>query len=146
MEINSNATAAETFTTLVYRKQHPGGGSLGRCSYGVAGVPGIVVFDMGLFSPETLASNGGMPPATLTINVAFSAPKVRKAANVTSAVVAAANTAQAAAKAEPIATPAQVANVAATVADAVVAGTAAMKHASTASKATEHGKGQRRSA
>lgn len=95
--------------TLTFRRNHPGGGPLGRCSYGVAGVPGIVVFDMGLFP-------GGVAPATITLDVVLAEPAVRKAAAVTSAVVAAANVAATvAAEAPAIAAPAQVAAVAATV-------------------------------
>ena len=40
--------------TLTYRKNHPNG----RCSYGVAGVPGIVVFDLKQYAD-------GKPPATI---------------------------------------------------------------------------------
>jgi len=45
-------------TVLGYRKSHPGGLHLGRCSYGAAGVKGIVVFDVTLFLPSA-------PPATI---------------------------------------------------------------------------------
>lgn len=94
--------------TLFYRRQHPGGGPLGRCSYGLPGVAGIVVFDMGLFA-------GGVAPATITVNCALAAPTARKVAGVTSAVVAAGNVAVTAAAGEQaIAQPAQVAAVAAT--------------------------------
>lgn len=54
--------------TLVYRRQHPGGGSLGRCSYGIAGVSGIVVFDMSLFA-------NGVAPPTVTMDCEFVQPK-----------------------------------------------------------------------
>lgn len=114
--------------TLTFRRNHPGGGPLGRCSYGVAGVPGIVVFDLGLFP-------GGVAPATITLNVTLAEPTVRKAAGVTSAVVAAANVAQAQAAGAPaIEAPAQVAQVAATVGAAVVAqaGTKAQRKAAKA--------------
>lgn len=109
MESTVNAVAA----TLHFRRMHPGGGSLGRCSYGVPGVPGIVVFDLGLFA-------NGVPPATITINVALAAPQARKVAGVTSAVVAAANVGVAQAAGTAIAEPAQVAQVAATVGKAAV--------------------------
>lgn len=121
---NGNAQATAT-ATLHYRRQHPGGGALGRCSYGLPGVAGIVVFDMGLFAPTLLAANGGLPPATITINVAMATPQARTANNVTSAVVAQANTAAAAAAAAPaIAAPAQVAQVAQVAGSAVVAAAA----------------------
>lgn len=89
--------------TLSFRRNHPGGGPLGRCSYGLAGVPGIVVFDLGLFP-------GGVAPATITLDVELAQPVPRKVAGVTSAVVAAGNVAATVAAAAPaIATPAQVA-------------------------------------
>lgn len=67
---------------------------------------------MGLFP-------GGVAPASITLDVVLAEPAVRKAAGVTSAVVAAANVAVATATAEPIAAPAEVAAVAATVGKAV---------------------------
>jgi hypothetical protein len=121
---NTQATTVAT-ATLVYRRQHPGGGALGRCSYGVPGVAGIVVFDMGLFAPALLAANGGLPPATITINVAMATPQARTGAGVTSAVVAQANTQAATVAAAPaIANPAQVAQVAQAAGAAVVAAAA----------------------
>lgn len=96
-----NKTAA-TSTTLTYRRDHPGGGALGRVSYGLAGVPGIVVFDRGMF-PD------GIVPKTITIDCAMVAPKQRAVAGVTSAVVAATNTAVAQTTDQPIASPATVA-------------------------------------
>lgn len=99
---------------LQFRRLHPGGGPLGRCSYGLPGVPGIVVFDVALFAD-------GKPPATLELNVPMAQPTARKVAGVTSAVVAQANSDQAAVKAEPIATPAVVAQVATVAASEVVA-------------------------
>lgn len=103
-----------TVQTLTFRRNHPGGGPLGRCSYGVAGVPGIVVFDLGLFP-------GGIAPATITLDVPLATPVARKVAGVTSAVVAGANVAATlAASAPAIAGPAAVAAVAATVGAAVV--------------------------
>lgn len=123
------ATAANTFDTLGvvvptptpisgsvlhYRRAHPGGGPLGRCSYGVPGVAGIVVFDVALFLP-------GAPPATLTLaGVTLATPTPRNVAGVTSAVVAGANGAAAVAAGTPIATPAAVAAVAGAVGAAVV--------------------------
>jgi hypothetical protein len=101
-------------TVLVYRRQHPGGGPLGRCSYGIPGVPGIAVFDMGMFA-------NGTAPASITVNLAMAVPSPRKVAGVTSAVVASANTQVAQATAMPIAPPAGVAAVASTVASNIVA-------------------------
>ena len=49
--------------TLTYRKNHPGN----RCSYGIVGVPGIVVFDMKLFAD-------GKPPATIVLDCALAVP------------------------------------------------------------------------
>jgi len=100
--------------TLQYRRQQPGGGPLGRCSYGVPGVPGIVVFDCGLFV-------GGIPPATIVLNVALAQPVARKVAGVTSAVVASANSAAAQVSGTAIAAPAQVASVASKVGANIVA-------------------------
>lgn len=113
----AQATPVQGSYTLHYRRQHPGGGALGRCSYGVPGVAGIVVFDMALFA-------GAVAPATITLNVALAAPTARKVAGVTSAVVAAGNAAVAAAAGTPIATPATVAAVAAPAAVAALAGNA----------------------
>lgn len=111
------ATKTATVTTgiLHYRRSHPGGGPLGRCSYGVPGVPGIVVFDVALFLP-------GAPPATLTLDVALATPQPRNVAGVTSAVVAAGNAAVAASTGKAIATPAKVATIAAPAAVAALAG------------------------
>lgn len=55
----------DTNYTLNYRKDHP----KNRCSYGVPGVSGIVVFDKNLFA-------GGVPPATITVDVELALPKV----------------------------------------------------------------------
>lgn len=146
---NVNATTTES-TTLVYRRQHPGGGALGRCSYGIAGCKGIVVVDMALFAPALLAANNGLPPATLTlVGVAMAVPTVRTAAGVTSAVVAAANTVAGAVAAAPaIAVPTQVAQVAAAAGAAVVAAAATNTpaHAAAARGATQaaQGNGQAR--
>jgi len=46
---------------ITFRRNHPGGGPLGRCSYGIAGVPGIVVIDLGLFP-------GGIAPVAITLD------------------------------------------------------------------------------
>lgn len=47
---------------LTYRREHPGN----RCSYGIAGNSGIVVFDKGLFAGSTEA--GFQAPATITLS------------------------------------------------------------------------------
>lgn len=109
----NNTNAATVTATLHYRRAHPGGGALGRVSYGLAGVPGIVVFDLGLFA-------GGIAPATITLNVAMAAPMPRNVAGVTSAVVAAGNTQAAQAASTAIAAPAAVAAIAGKVAGKVV--------------------------
>jgi len=90
--------------TITFRRLHPGGGPLGRCSYGVAGVSGIVVFDMGLFP-------GGIAPTTITLSCELSQPVACTVAAVTSAVVAKANVDVAKATSAPIASPAKVASV-----------------------------------
>jgi hypothetical protein len=99
--------------TITFRRNHPGGGPLGRCSYGIAGVPGIVVFDLGLFP-------GGIAPATIELNVELSTPVARKVAGVTSAVVASANLEAAQVSGTAIATPVEVAAVATQAAAVVV--------------------------
>lgn len=115
MSDNTTATpATPVSTTLHYRRAHPGGGPLGRCSYGIPGVPGIVVFDLGMFV-------GGVAPATIVVPFAMATPAARKVAGVTSAVVAAGNAAVAVATGTPIATPATVATVAAPAAVAALA-------------------------
>lgn len=111
--------APKTFT-LQYRRQHPGGGPQGRCSYGVPGVPGIVVFDMGMFA-------NGVAPATIVLNVELAQPVARKVAGVTSAVVAGANSTAAQVAGVAIAGPAAVAAVAAVVGAAVVDAAVATK-------------------
>ena len=50
--------------TLVYRRDHP----QNRSSYGIAGVPGIVVFDKSLFAD-------GNPPSTIILDCAMAQPK-----------------------------------------------------------------------
>lgn len=57
--------AATANFTLSYRREHPGN----RCSYGIAGVPGIVVFDRGLFADPTF--NG-----VIVVDVPLALPKV----------------------------------------------------------------------
>ena len=99
---------------LQFRRYHPGAGALGRCSYGLPGVPGIVVFDVGLFAD-------GKPPATITVDCPMAEPVARKVAGVTSAVVAGANIAQAEATGTAIATPPEVAAVATDVTSKIVA-------------------------
>ena len=49
--------------TLTYRRTHPGN----RASYGIAGVAGIVVFDLKLFAD-------GKPPATVVLDCALAQP------------------------------------------------------------------------
>lgn len=56
--------------TIVYRRDHPGGGALGRCSYGINGVPGIVVFDKSLF-PD------GVPPASIDLSCVMVSPRTK---------------------------------------------------------------------
>lgn len=50
-------TAPATNRAIVYRRDHPGN----RCSYGISGNAGIVVFDKGLFA-------GGVAPASITLD------------------------------------------------------------------------------
>lgn len=119
MSNNASPATASTVTVLHYRRAHPGGGTLGRCSYGIPGVPGIVVFDVGMFV-------GGIAPATITLPFAMAVPSPRAAvAKVTSAVVAAGTQAVAVATGTPVATPAQVAVAAPVIASALPAAVAA---------------------
>lgn len=100
--------------TLTYRRRHPGGGALGRCSYGIPGVKGIVVFDVALFKD-------GNPPATIEVpGVEFAEPALKAGSGVTSAVVADANSAVASNTGSAIASPAEVAKVASAKAAEVV--------------------------
>src|SRR4051812_15310429 len=94
-----NGVAAPATTTLHFRRMHPGGGALGRCSFGIPGVPGIVVVDVAMFV-------GGVVPQTLVVNLAMATPAPRNVAAVTSAVVAGAANAVATATGAPLATPA----------------------------------------
>lgn len=50
--------------TLTYRRDHPSN----RCSYGIAGVKGIVVFDFSMFAD-------GKAPATITLDCELAQPK-----------------------------------------------------------------------
>jgi hypothetical protein len=59
---------AATNYTLTYRKNHPNN----RASYGIAGVPGIVVFDLKLFA-------NGKPPATIVLDCPMALPVVKPA-------------------------------------------------------------------
>jgi hypothetical protein len=60
-----NATAQPTATnnTLTYKRDHPNN----RSSYGVPGVPGIVVIDKRLFA-------NGQAPKTITVDCALALP------------------------------------------------------------------------
>lgn len=111
--IENGATQAQASTTLHFRRMHPGGGPLGRCSYGIPGVPGIVVFDVGLFA-------NGVPPQTIELPFEMAKPQARKVAGVTSAVVAQANNTVAVETGTAIAEPAKVAEVVAQGATVVV--------------------------
>lgn len=112
---NIETVAISTTTTLHFRRLHPGGGPLGRCSFALAGVAGIVVFDCNLFA-------GGVVPQSITITgTAFATPSARKVAGVTSAVVAQANNTVAVETGTPIATPITVAGTVAEGAAVVVA-------------------------
>ena len=72
---------------LTYRTEHP----KNRCSYGVAGVSGIVVFDRNLFATDT-------PPATITLDFELKQPQVKS--STAKAEAAAARLAEKAAKAQ----------------------------------------------
>jgi hypothetical protein len=50
--------------TLTFRRTHP----KNRCSYGVAGVPGLAVFDVSLFA-------GKKPPKAIVLDVALATGK-----------------------------------------------------------------------
>src|SRR6188768_249876 len=54
--------------TLTFRRTHP----KNRCSYGIAGNAGIVVFDIALLA---LASGASLPP-TITVDVPLALPKL----------------------------------------------------------------------
>jgi len=133
------ATPANTpaaVTVLHYRRAHPGGGPLGRCSDGIPGVHGIVVFDLGMFV-------GGVAPATITLPFAMATPAPRQAvARVTSAVVAAGTQAVAQATGTPVATPATVATAAPAIVAALPAATALTTPAQVAAQAPRLRKGK----
>jgi hypothetical protein len=81
------APAATPNHTLVYRRDHP----QNRCSYGISGVPGIVVFDKSLFA-------NGTPPPVIVLDCELAQPKPDTKA--LKAEQAAARAAERAAKAE----------------------------------------------
>ena len=54
--------------TLTYRKDHPND----RCSFGIPGVPGIVVFDKRIFAD-------GKPPKTIVLDCSLSIPVAKVA-------------------------------------------------------------------
>lgn len=59
---------------LTFRRNHPGN----RCSYGIAGNSGIVVFDRGLVAgtvPTTSNEDLGGMPATINVDVELVEPK-----------------------------------------------------------------------
>lgn len=64
----TQTTQATGTITLSYRKEHPGGGDYGRCSYGRAGYKGIVVIDNNLWAP-TDGKARGQAPAELTLTL-----------------------------------------------------------------------------
>lgn len=70
VETSQAAEGSQPNHVIMYRRDHPGGGALGRCSYGIAGVPGIVVFDKSLF-PD------GVPPASITLDCVVVSPRTR---------------------------------------------------------------------
>lgn len=112
----ATAFAATQGTVLHYRRAHPGGGVLGRCSYSSnSGCGGIVVFDVAMFA-------NGIAPATIVLQgLTLAGPTARKVAGVTSAVVAAGVAGVALAAGTPIAAPATVAAAAPAVAVALAA-------------------------
>ena len=62
----SKKTSTST-STLTFRKDHP----KDRASYGIAGVPGIVVFDTPLFA-------NGKAPKTITLDCDLAVPEEPK--------------------------------------------------------------------
>jgi len=62
--MSEQATEQTSNSTLTFRKTHP----KNRCSYGVPGVPGIVVFDIGLFA-------GKKPPRSILLDCALAVGK-----------------------------------------------------------------------
>ena len=70
----NKATKQPTATsnnTLTYRKNHPGN----RCSFGIPGVPGIVVFDKRLFAD-------GKAPKSIVLDCDLAVPAAKPAAKV----------------------------------------------------------------
>lgn len=57
---------------LVYRRDHPGN----RSSYGVAGVPGLVVIHHSLFAG--FGTEGFVPPTQIEVSCALSEPRADK--------------------------------------------------------------------
>ena len=66
-EVQATPAAGPNYT-VTYRRDHPGGGALGRCSYGIPGVSGIIVFDKSLFID-------GVQPQSITMSCEFVQPK-----------------------------------------------------------------------
>lgn len=91
--VTEQAAAVETPVAgpnyrIDYRRDHPGN----RCSYGIAGVSGIVVFDKGLFA-------GGIAPASISFDCEMAQPKLdNKTAKAEAAAAKLAAKAQAAAE------------------------------------------------
>lgn len=61
----STETIATVNTSITYRRDHPGN----RCSFGITGVPGIVVFDKGLFADPNNV------PTTITLDIPLQLPR-----------------------------------------------------------------------
>jgi hypothetical protein len=62
---SSIETVTTVNTSITYRRDHPGN----RCSFGIAGVPGIVVFDKGLFAdPNNI-------PTTISLDIPLQLPR-----------------------------------------------------------------------
>jgi len=88
--VTEQAAVVENFT-LTFRTMHP----KNRCSYGVAGNAGIVVFDLNLFAGSD--QPGFAPPAIITVDAVLK--PVRSVMKVDKAEAAAARAAEKAAKA-----------------------------------------------
>ncbi len=135
--------AAPTTAATVqgYRRLHPAGGTPNaRASYGIAGVPGITVVDLGMFAGGVAPTVNGVhvgivfayvcPTTGALLPVAMATPQARGVAGVTSAVVAqAAATVAAATTGGVVATPATVAATAGKAAGKLVAAAVAGKAA-----------------
>ena len=67
MDKNKVAKQNASNNTLTYRKDHPND----RCSFGIPGVPGIVVFDNRLFA-------GGKPPKTIVVDCGLATPVAKE--------------------------------------------------------------------